>query len=339
MDHTPAGYASTLSVIVPAYNAVQTIDACVGALQHQSVPRAAYEILVVDDGSTDATASRVAACPDAQLIVQPHAGAAAARNLGAARAHGQILLFTDADCVPAPDWIEQMIAPFQNPEIVGVKGAYAPLPGPLVARFVQLEYEDKYTHMAQATYIDFIDTYSAAYRRDVFLANGGFDRNFPIDEDQEFSFRLAEQGYKMAFVPVAQVGHLGHAASVSAYARKKYKIGFWKVFVHLRHPDRLLQDSHTPQVLKLQILLAGGMSLCLAGSLRWQFARQVLALLTALFFLTTLPFTVKAWARDWAVALAAPALLLVRAFGLGLGFAAGLGAGLRGGIRRGPSRV
>jgi glycosyltransferase involved in cell wall biosynthesis len=329
MDNTPAGSAPRLSVIVPAHNAAQTIDICLDALQRQSLPRTAYEVLVVDDGSTDTTASRVAACPDVRLILQPHTGAAAARNLGAAHARGQILLFTDADCVPKPDWIVRMVAPFQDPEIVGAKGAYTPLPGPLVYRFVQLEYEDKYAHMARARHIDFIDTYAAAYRRDVFLANGGFDRNFPVDEDQEFSFRLAEQGYKMVFAPSAQVGHLGHAASVNAYARKKYKIGFWKVFVHIQHPDKLLHDSHTPQVLKLQILLAGGMSLCLPGSLRWRFARQLMALLAALFVVTTLPFAEKAWARDRAVALAAPALLLVRALALGLGFAAGLGAGLR----------
>ena len=76
-----------------------------------------------------------------------------------------------------------------------------------VPRFTQLEYEDRYDRMAGVESIDFVDTYSAAYRRDIFLANGGFDRTFPTAsvEDQEFSFRLTEKGYRLVFVPSAKV--------------------------------------------------------------------------------------------------------------------------------------
>lgn len=315
-----------ISVIVPAYNAELTIDQCLEALARQTVPREIYEIIVVDDGSSDGTRSRVEAHPGVHVLTQANAGPATARNLGVQHALGEIVLFTDADCVPAGDWIEQMAAPFHDPGVVGVKGAYLTDQRSVVARFVQIEYEDKYDRMAQEQYIDFIDTYAAGYRRDVFLANGGFDPAFPTAsvEDQEFSFRLARQGHQMVFVPMARVCHLRHAATLTAYWRKKFKIGYWKVLVHRLHPDKLFRDSHTPQVLKVQILLAGLGGLCLVGGLLWPLLWWIGGTALLSFLLTTFPFAVKAWTKDPVVALLSPYLLFVRAMALGIGFAVGL---------------
>lgn len=317
-----------VSVIVPAYNAEQTIGSCLDALLQQSVERSSYEIVVVNDGSTDATPSIVADYPSVRLVRQDNSGPGAARNLGAQEARGEILLFTDADCAPAPDWIERMIAPFQRSDvkIVGVKGAYLSCQRALTARFVQLEYEDKYRRMAQFEYIDFIDTYSAGYRRDVFLEHGGFDTNFPTAsvEDQEFSFRLAQQGYKMVFVPDARVYHLGHADTLAKYVRKKSKIGYWKVLVHKRHPDKMLADTHTPQILKIQLLLAAALAISLMSGIVWHLLWWGALAVLCGFVFTTLPFVWVTLRKDVPVALLAPALLFLRAWGLGLGFAVGL---------------
>jgi len=315
-----------ISAIVPAYNAEDTIDQCLDALARQTVPRETYEVIVVDDGSSDGTWARVEAHPGVRLLTQVNVGPAAARNRGVQHARGEIVLFTDADCVPAEDWIARMAAPFRDPAIVGVKGAYLTDQRALVARFVQIEYEDKYDRMAREPAIDFIDTYAAAYRRDVFLANGGFDTAFPTAsvEDQEFSFRLAGQGHRMVFVPEARVRHLGHADTLAAYWRKKLKIGYWKVLVHRLHPEKLVRDSHTPQTLKVQILLVGLVGLFLVGGLLWPVSLMVGGAIGLLFLLTTLPFAAKAWAKDPVVALASPGLLFVRALALGTGFAIGL---------------
>lgn len=290
------------------------------------MPRDGYEVIVVDDGSTDDTRAIVAAYPGVRLLAQQHAGPAAARNLGVQHGRGEIILFTDADCVAAEDWVQCMATPFQDAQVVGVKGAYSTGQRSLMARFVQLEYEDKYDHMARDEYIDFIDTYAAGYRRQIFLDNGGFDTCFPgaSVEDQEFSFRLARQHYKMVFARRATVRHLGHAASTAVYCRKKYRIGYWKVYLHRRHPDKLLRDSHTPQVLKIQILLAGGGLLSLVAGLFAGFFRFIALGAALLFLISTWPFTSKAWGKDRAVAVAAPGLLFVRALALGCGFAAGL---------------
>jgi len=329
-DMPPNTPLPRISVIIPAYNAAHTIDQCLTALEHQTIPREHYEIIVVDDGSTDETRDRVCARPGVRLLTQAHAGPAAARNLGVAHARGPIVLFTDADCVPAENWIAHLTAPFHAPAIAGAKGAYLTDQRALVARFVQLEYEDKYDRMARERQIDFIDTYAAAYRRDIFLANGGFDTAFPTAsvEDQEFSFRLARQGQRLVFVPEARVRHLGHADTLGAYWRKKFKIGYWKVLVHRLHPDKLVRDSHTPQILKAQIILVGLAGLFLVGGLLWLPSFLVGGAMVLLFLLSTLPFAIKAWTKDPAVALLSPGLLFVRALALGIGFACGLAMAL-----------
>jgi lipopolysaccharide/colanic/teichoic acid biosynthesis glycosyltransferase/glycosyltransferase involved in cell wall biosynthesis len=315
-----------ISVIVPAYNAANTIDHCLNALADQTIAAEDYEIIVVDDGSSDETCGRVKAHAGVQLVTQPHAGPAAARNLGAQRAKGDVLLFTDADCAPGREWIERMLGPFDNREIVGVKGAYVTRQREIVARFVQLEYETRYQRMARHRYIDFIDTYAAGYRRGVFLANGGFDSIFPSAsvEDQELSFRLARQGYKMVFVPEASVCHLGHPGSIQAYWRRKFRIGYWKVLVTKRHPEKVWLDSHTPQTLKAQIVLVGLMLFFLLGAVVWLPMLWGLAVATLLYAPSTLPFVIRAGRKDPLVALVSPGLLLLRALALGTGYAVGL---------------
>ena len=327
-----------VSVVVPVYNGAGRVGACLQAIFRQSLAPDTYEVIVVDDGSTDGTARVVGGYP-ARLLAQPRQGAAAARNRGLFAARGDLVLFTDADCEPAPDWIEQMCAPFDDARVGGVKGVYRTCQRSLVARFVQMEYEDKYRRMAREQTIDFIDTYSAGYRREVVQAVGGFDTSFPAAsvEDQELSFRLAKAGQRLVFQPAARVYHQ-HAGTLAAYARKKYRIGYWKVLVHVKHPDKLLRDSHTPQVLKVQILLLPCLAAGALAALIWPPAAWIAALAAGLLGTSMVPFSVRAWHADRAVALAAPCLLLVRAAALGVGFAAGLVARVGERLFRGRDR-
>ncbi|MGW8318747.1 MAG: glycosyltransferase, partial [Candidatus Promineifilaceae bacterium] len=215
-----------ITVVVPARNAARTIGACVQALKNQDYGSDSFEIIVVDDGSDDDTA-RLAREAGACVITQEHGGAAVARNTGIWLGSGELVCFTDADCEPLSNWLTEISAPFADPEVVGCKGTYVTRQRELVARFVQLEYEDKYDLLKQQQVIDFVDTYSAAYRRDVLLANGGFDGRVQYVEDQELSFRLAARGYRMVFQPGAAVYH-HHANTIRGYASKKLHIGYWK---------------------------------------------------------------------------------------------------------------
>lgn len=311
------------SVIVPAHNAAQTIEECIEGVLKQSVPREEYEVIIVDDGSTDGTAT-LAQSYGVRVVAQPHSGPAAARNLGAWEARGEILLFTDADCAPTRNWLEEMTRPFADPAVVGVKGTYLTRQKELVARFVQIEYEDRYDRIVGQERIDFVDTYSAGYRRDIFLANGGFDTTFPTAsvEDQELSFRLARKGYKMVFAPQARVYHR-HDVSLGEYARRKFNIGYWKALLTQWHPERLVRDSHTPQTLKLQIILLGLGALSLLAAPLWPGFLRLAGGMAVLFLGSTFAFVAKAGTKDPAVAIVSRFLLALRATSLGLGFALG----------------
>lgn len=313
------------SVIVPAFNAQATLSACLHALARQTMAADRYEVVVVDDGSSDGTAA-LARAAGVRVFSQTNQGQAGARNRGVAEARGDIVVFTDADCEPAPDWLQTMVAPFADPDVAGCKGVYRTRQRQLAARFAQIEYEERYARMSSLERIDFVDTYSAAYRRQVFVDNEGFDVSFPGDssgEDQEFSFRLSERGHKLVFVPQAVVYHQ-HPASVVAYWRRKYKTGYWKALVLRLHPEKAVRDTHTPPSLKAQMgLLALTPPAIAAGALAghvWPAVGGVALLL----IVSMARFTLVAFGKDRAVGLIAPSMLVVRALALGLGLARGL---------------
>jgi cellulose synthase/poly-beta-1,6-N-acetylglucosamine synthase-like glycosyltransferase len=313
----------SVSIVVPAYNAAATMQECLRALNDQTWPRDRYEVIVVDDGSTDAT-NTIARQGADQVLRQANSGAAVARNAGIAQSHGAIVLFTDADCAPARDWIEKMLAPLASPEIAGSKGVYRTRQTNLVARFIQVEYEDRYDHTARKEYVDFIDTYAAGYRRTALEHVGGFSMRFPnaSNEDQELSFRITEAGYRMKFSPGAVVYH-HHPESWRRYALRKFKIGYWKALVIHLHPQRTWRDSHTPDDLKAQMILTAVSLLLLVGS-RWHRNLAVAAVLALLLFVVTaFSFVIKAWRRDRLVAAVCLPALYLRAWSLGLGLVAG----------------
>jgi len=318
-----------ISVIVPAYNATATLGDCLRALVRQTVPGSDYEIIVVDDGSTDGTAGVAAsfAGQAVRVIRQAHRGPSAARNHGIRAARGRLLFFTDADCEPAPDWIEAMAAPFADPTVAGAKGVYRTRQRGWLPRFVQAEYEDKYRGMAGAARIDFVDTYSAAYLRcvleDEALDEGPFDEGVIFAEDAELSFRLAQRGYKLVFNPAAGVYHR-HGETLRHYLRRKFGNGQWRVEVYRRYPRKLRGDSHTPEVLRGQLALA---ALTLAGLVTAPFfawGRGLGGVAAVAFVASAAPFAVRTWPADRAAAVIAPVLLWLRALALGLGLAYGL---------------
>ncbi|WP_040335490.1 glycosyltransferase, partial [Candidatus Magnetobacterium casense] len=309
-----------VSVIVPAYNAAATIGRCMDGLFGQTFDRNDYEVIVVDDGSEDATVEVMEGLP-IKLYQQPNRGPASARNLGARHASGDILLFTDSDCVCDQAWIQEMVRTLDCPDVIAAKGVYRNAQRSLTSRFAQVEFEERYELLKNAQYIDMVDTYCAAIRRDVFEAIGGFDEGFPCanNEDTELSYRLSAAGYKMVFNPNAVVYHLNHPASVLKYARQKFWRGYWRMIVYKRYPQKMLRDSYTPQSLKLQILTVFALLLSLAIAPVYGPVLYISGVLTVVYAVSTLGFIRFAFSMDRPVGLLSIFYLALRAISIGCG--------------------
>ncbi len=320
------------SVIIAAHNAAHLLPDCLASLGRQNLSASAFEILVVDDGSTDKT-SEVARELGAICLTQPHQGAAAARNHGAREARGGILVFTDADCRPEPDWLATLVQGLKDGAahgVIGVQGCYATDQKSLTARFAQAEFEDRYDHIRAYPCIDLVATYSAAYRREVFLVAGGFDARFPRadNEDTEFSYRLLAQGHKLALAPRAVVRHL-HPATLRAYLCTKCRRGYWRTQVYRLYPDKAFKDRYTTWPVKLGTLtamtwivgsLTGLLALPLIGGGLLALAQVCPAVLLGLSW----PLARKNWSKDRRLGLATPLLSWLRALALGCGVLGGI---------------
>ena len=249
------------SVIVPVYNGEKCIARCLAALARQTISPAQLEVIIVDDGSTDGTAACVMDWVDghpgaATLVKQHNSGPASARNHGARLAQGCYLLFTDADCIPNADWAQTFVERFQQPDQpAAIMGSYISAQRAPAAQFAQLEFEERYALLRSHPTIDLVATYSAAYRRDIFLAAGGFDPALIMNEDVDLAYRLSDQGRRLVFAPVATVEHRHHE-DWRAYFRVKFGRGYWRALVYRRFPQKAVRDSYTPQLLKLQAPLA-----------------------------------------------------------------------------------
>lgn len=318
-----------VSVVVPYHGGLDDVSVCLQALLAQVTSRN-FEVIAVDDGSPDSdTAERLMSGigDDSRLVAirQENMGPAAARNTGAARARGEYLLFTDADCRPEPVWLDSMCRGLDD-GAAGTKGVYRTEQTSWVARLVQVEYEEKYAYMARFDSIDFIDTYAAGFRLDTFQKYGGFDERFryPSVEDQEFSFRLSEGGEVMRFCPDAAVVHR-HVESLWGYARKKMRIAFYKALILRLLPKRSRGDTHTPPTLMLQLPLVVGLAASIVfGILVWP-PLAWLAPAALLLFVWTCRNTVRQAAQSAAgLRSVVPLLMLVRASALAAGLTAGL---------------
>lgn len=318
--HNPQATPKLASVVIPAYNAEDHITACIDALANQSIPSSQYEIIVVDDGSTDRTRAILETLP-VMTILQANQGPAGARNTGAAAATGEFILFIDSDCVASPDFLEQMLKPFENQEVVGVSGAYKTKQRSIVARFAQFEFEERYRMLARQPYIDMIASHAAAYRRKTFIESGGFLRDLRMNEDVELSYRLSGQSGKLVFNPLAVIYHL-HPATCGRYFRIKFGRGYWRIMVYKQFPHKAVSDTYTPQNLKFQVLAIYPLALSLLLAPLMPLFLFVAAGIAVLSSATMLTMCLNVARTSPGMGLACLPLIWLRALALALGSAA-----------------
>ena len=306
-----------ISVVVPVYNSEGTIGNTVKALLKQNYPKNKYEIVLVDDGSTDKTVEVVSKFP-VKIIKLKHKGPANARNVGAKKSKGDIVLFTDADCIPDKNWIKNMVKPFKNEKVAGVSGTYKTLNRhSLLARFIGYDIQYRHEKMKKKRYIDFVGTFSAGYRKSVFLKEGGFDTTFLMSsgEDPELSYRIAKK-HKIVFQPSAFVKH-PHPDRLKRYLRQKFWRIYWRFFMYDRHKEKMLGDSYTPfkslLSLYIQIFLLGLIGLTFILSFFMLIPLEFLILIILLsIFVPNIKFTVWVWKYDKNVSLIAPFFYFLR---------------------------
>ncbi len=318
-----------ISIIIPAFNSEKTIAKTIQSVLSQKT-KEKFELIVVDDASTDKTASEIKKFKEVVLVQQKkNKGPAVVRNLGAKKANGEIIVFTDADCVPKENWLEEMIKPFENKEVVGVQGAYKTKQQSLTARFVQAEIEDRYDlmkkEMQKKGSIDFVGSYSAAYKKKTFLEFNGFDESFPTasGEDPELSYRMQKKGLKLVFNQNAIVFHQ-HPNSFLKYLEIKFFRGYWRIPMYKQHKDKIIKDSYTPQVLKFQIILMYATIISLIASLISINFNLSLYLFLAFLIITMIPFVLKALKKNFVVGLFSPIFIYFRTFAFCTGLIAGI---------------
>lgn len=222
--------------MVPTYNRSGVLERLLVALAAQeSAPP--FEVVVVDDGSTDRTEA-VAGAASARYVRQPNSGPAAARNRGWRAAGAPLVAFTDDDTVPTPHWLAELrAAALHHPDAAAVGGRIVALAPTFLATFVQLE-----RHVDHGVDPDlgvrYLVTANAIWRRDVLVELGGFNERFAAasGEDTDLSMRARRAGYELAVVDGAEVAH-DHRASLRAILRTYRKHGTSRRVLVDRHPQ------------------------------------------------------------------------------------------------------
>lgn len=310
----------TVSVVIPVFDGEKYISQCLDALANQTcLPD---EVIVVDDGSTDNSAI-LAESKSARVIRQKNQGPAAARNTGIRHATGEWILFTDSDCEPGPGWIMEMTNSLSYPEVVGVKGAYATRQKGIVPRLIQFEFEERYDLMQKFPVIDFIDTYSAGFRRNTLLEMGGFNPVLIKNEDVDLSYRLASAGKKLLFNRKAIVYH-HHPESWWTYFSSKAKKAYWRTMVYRIHPGKAIKDTYTPQLLKVQILLATCVLLMLILALQWSICFWIALSSFGGLLLSAIPFMHRVLKRNSSLAGYAILFIVIRSYAFVCGVIIGI---------------
>ncbi len=198
-----------ISVIVPVFNGEKFLPSCLGALASQSYK--AYELIVVDDCSTDASAA-IGREKGARVVGMPRqSGPAGARNLAAHEAKGEILLFVDADVVVKFDTVERVAADFENPQIAAVFGSYDDEPAEtnFISQYKNLFH--RFVHQRSSSEAETFWAGCGAVRREIFLAENGFNAERyprPAIEDIELGYRLRAKGYRILLDKQLHAKHL-----------------------------------------------------------------------------------------------------------------------------------
>jgi glycosyltransferase involved in cell wall biosynthesis len=314
-----------VSIVIPAYNAERTIAKAVVESLAQAGRGIAVEVVVVDDGSSDNSAE-VARSAGARVISQRNSGPAAARNRGWRAATGEVICFTDSDCVPAPDWLASLLQGFMDWKVGAVAGSYdIANRDSWLARWVHREIMERHERMP--AFVRAFGTYNVALPRYVLDATGGFDPTYrrASGEDNDLSYRILKMGWRIAFMPQAKVAH-HHPERLWKYLKDQARHGFWRMKLYRAHPDMISGDDYTRRRDRLEpILILGMVFLAGLAPLGVHFPLPLLLGCMAGYLLLHLPWPLRWWLQEGkAEALPYAGVAALRGLARTLGMCAGL---------------
>jgi GT2 family glycosyltransferase/sugar lactone lactonase YvrE len=231
-----------VSVIVCAYNAADTLEDCLSSLDALTYPD--FEVVLVNDGSKDATGEIGRRHSRVRLIEVPNGGLSAARNVGLAEATGEIVAYTDADTRPDRDWLTFLVQPFLTSDVVASGGPNVVPPDDSPIAQCIARAPGGPTHVLLDDRIaEHVPGCNMAFRRDALLAIGGFNPIYlRAGDDVDVCWRLQARGWKIGFAAAALVWH-HHRSSVKAYWRQQVGYGEGETWLMAHHPEKFL-DGH-----------------------------------------------------------------------------------------------
>jgi len=239
----PAGVeAPRISVVVCCYNGQDTLADCLDGLSELRYPD--YEVLVIDDGSTDRSAEIADAYPF-RLICTPNQGLSNARNLGLRAATGEIIAYIDADARPDPDWLSYLANAFRTSTHAGIGGPNIPPPGAgVVADSVANAPGGPVHVLLSDTEAEHIPGVNMAFRRECLEAIGGFDPVYrAAGDDVDVCWRLQARGWTLGFSPSAVVWH--HCRStVRDYWKQQVGYGRAEAMLERKWPEKYNAAGH-----------------------------------------------------------------------------------------------
>jgi GT2 family glycosyltransferase len=236
-----------ISVVVPFYNAEQTLRFCLEAIGAQTVKPG--EIIMVDNGSTDASADIADAFvkkePETfKYALEKKRGPSSARNLGANKSHGNIIAFTDSDCVPNKNWLRNLVIGFKDPQIGAVAGKIESYKAKTLydkfhAMFTLKGFTESDTFSEFSLVRGGFPTANLAVRSDVFKKISGFDETLPIySEDYDLCARIYQIGSSIKYLPEALVYHQ-HRNTLKGTWRQSFGFGTGHSILLKKHFKRL----------------------------------------------------------------------------------------------------
>lgn len=226
-----------ISVVICAYNAERTMDACLSSLRELRYPN--YEVVIVDDGSTDGTAAIAQSYPEFRLIRQQNKGLSVARNVGMEAATGTIVAYTDSDCVVDPDWLTYLAYKFLQSDFAGVGGPNLPPPeDSAVAAYVAAAPGGPTHVLVDDEVAEHVPGCNMAFWKDALRRVGGFDPlHRAAGDDVDLCWRLQNEGYRIGFSPAAQVWHF-RRNTIRAYLKQQMGYGQAEAQLYFKHPLR-----------------------------------------------------------------------------------------------------